>query len=132
MLKFMNMLANSGRLFEGYHIKLTESHQAEKRSTPGTAVAIAQSLGLSAQDVISVRNRDEQLKALRVPPEHLGRHAVHSIAIDDGICRVLLETRVYGSSPYADGVSRIVSAAATHPLENRLYAVDEFIENGWV
>jgi dihydrodipicolinate reductase len=132
MLKFMKMLANSGRLFEGYRIKLTESHQAEKRSTPGTAVAIAQSLGLPAQDVISVRNREEQLKALRIPPEHLGRHAVHSIAIDDGTCRVLLETRVYGSSPYADGVSKIVSAVATHPLENRVYAVDEFIEHGWV
>lgn len=132
MLKFMNMLAKNGRLFEGYRIKLTESHQAEKRSTPGTAVAIAQSLGLPAQDVISVRNQEEQLKALRIPPEHLGRHAVHSIAIDDDACRVLLETRVYGSSPYADGVSKIVSAVATRPLENRVYVVDEFIEHGWV
>lgn len=132
MLKFMNMLAKSGRLFEGYRIKLTESHQAEKQSTPGTAVAIAQSLGLPAEDVISVRNREKQLTALRIPQEHLGRHAVHSISIDDGTCSVLLETRVYGSSPYADGVSKIVSAVATHPLENRVYAVDEFIEHGWV
>ena len=132
MLKFMNMLAKNGRLFEGYRIELAESHQAEKRSTPGTAVAIAKSLGLPAEDVVSVRDRDEQLTALRIPPEHLGRHAVHSIAIDDGACRVLLETRVYGSSPYADGVSKIVSAVAAHQLENRVYAVDEFVELGWV
>lgn len=132
MLKFMNMLANSGKLFEGYRIKLTESHQSEKRSTPGTAVAMAQSVGLSAEDVISVRDRKEQLTALGIPPEHLGRHAVHSITIDDGTCRILLETRVYGSSPYADGVSKIVFSAATRPLENRVYAVDEFIEHGWV
>lgn len=132
MLKFMNMLAHSGRLFEGYRIQLTESHQTQKRSSPGTAVAIAQSLRLSDQDVISVRDQEEQLTALRIPPEHLGRHAVHSIAIEDRSCRVLLETRIYGSSPYADGVSKIVSAVATHPLENRVYAVDEFIEHGWV
>jgi dihydrodipicolinate reductase len=132
MLKFMAMLAKNGRLFEGYRIELTESHQAEKRSTPGTAVAIAQSLGLPAEDVVSVRDQDEQLTTLRIPPEHLGRHAVHSIAIDDGACRVLLETRVYGSSPYAEGVSKIVSAVAAHQLENRMYAVDEFVEHGWV
>jgi hypothetical protein len=44
----------------------------------------------------------------------------------------LLETRVYGSSPYADGVSKIVLAVAAHPLENRLYAIGEFIEHGWI
>lgn len=66
MLKFMRMLARSGKLFEGYGIELTESHQAEKRSAPGTAIAIAQSLGLSAEDVISVRDRETQLAALRI------------------------------------------------------------------
>lgn len=132
MLKFMNMLAKSGRLFEDYRIELTESHQAEKQSTPGTAVVIAQSLRLPVESVISVRNREEQLTILRIPPEHLDRHAVHSIIIDDGTCRVLLETRVYGSSPYADGVSKIVSAVATRPLENRVYAIDEVVEHGWV
>ena len=132
MLKFMNMLANNGQMFEGYRIKLAESHQEEKRSTPGTAVALAHSLGLLAEDVISVRNRETQLTALRIPPEHLDRHAVHAICIEDGACSVVLETRVYGSSPYADGVSKIVLAVATHSLENRLYAIDEFIEHGWI
>lgn len=132
MLKFMNMLAKSGRLFEGYRIELTESHQAEKCSTPGTAVAIGQSLGLPAENIISVRDQEKQLTAMSIPREHLDRHAVHAIEINDGTCRVFLETRVYGSSPYAEGVSKIVSAAASHPLENRTYAVDEFVECGWV
>lgn len=132
MLKFMHMLANSGKLFAGYRIQLTESHQAGKRSTPGTAVAMAQSLGLAAADVISVRDVKEQQARFGIPVEHLGRHAVHAISIDDDTCSLRLETRVYGSSPYADGVARIVSAIAAHPLERRLYAVDEFIERGWV
>jgi len=132
MLKFMNMLARSGKLFEGCRIELKESHQAGKQSAPGTAISIAQSLGLSAEDVVSVRDRDEQLTALRIPPEHLSRHAVHSILIEDEACRISLETRVYGVSPYADGVAKIVSVAASRQLENRVYAIDEFVEHGWV
>lgn len=132
MLKFMNMLARSGALFAGYRIELTESHQARKRSAPGTAISMAQSLGLSAKDVVSVRDRDEQATALDIPAEHLGRHALHKIVIEDGGCRISLETRVYGASPYAEGVARIVSAAASRELESRVYAIDEFIERGWV
>ena len=132
MLKFMNMLAKCGKMFNGCRIELTESHQAQKHSTPGTAIAMARSLGLAEQAVISVRDRDQQLSMLHIPPEHLDRHALHSIQIDDGACRVQLETRVYGSSPYADGVSKIVSAAAMRELENRVYAVDEFVERGWI
>lgn len=132
MLKFMNMLARSGKLFKGYHIEVTESHQAEKWSAPGTAIAIGQSLGLSANEVVSVRDPEEQLMALGIPAEHLSRHAMHAILIEDGACRISLETRVYGASPYADGVAKIVSAVASHQLENRVYAIDEFIEHGWV
>ena len=132
ILKFMNMLARSGKLFKGYHIEVTESHQAEKRSAPGTAIAIAQSLGLSASDVVSVRDPEEQMTTLRIPAEHLGRHAMHAILIEDAACRISLETRVCGASPYADGVAKIVSAATSQKLENRVYAIDEFIEHGWL
>jgi len=132
MLKFMNMLAKSGKLFAGHHIEITESHQAEKRSAPGTAIAIAQTLGLPATQVVSVRDPEVQQTALGIPAEHLSRHAVHVIAIEDGACRISLETRVYGASPYADGVAKIVSAIGSRRLENRLYAIDEFIERGWV
>lgn len=132
MLKFMNMLAKSGKLFAGYHIEVTESHQAEKRSAPGTAIAIAQSLGLPATQVVSVRDPEVQRTALHIPAEHLSRHAVHFVAIEDGACRLSFETRVYGASPYADGVARIVSAIASRRLESRLYAIDEFIELAWV
>ena len=132
MLKFMNMLTRSGKLFKGYHLEVTESHQAEKRSAPGTAIAIAQSLGISANEVVSVRDPEVQQTVLGIPAEHLARHAMHTILIEDGTCRILLETRVYGASPYADGVAKIVAAVAAHHLENRVYAIDEFIEYGWV
>jgi 4-hydroxy-tetrahydrodipicolinate reductase len=132
MLKFMSMLEKSGHLFSGCSIRLTESHQAQKTSVPGTAVSMAHALGLNADDVHSVRDPDVQKAALQIPDEHLGRHAYHRIVIDDAACSVVMETRVYGSSPYADGVARIVAAVGSNALENRVYQINEFIENGWV
>lgn len=43
-----------------------------------------------------------------------------------------LETRVYGETPYADGVAKIVAAVQSQSLENRLYPIMEFIDNGWI
>mgnify|MGYP003383427125 FL=1 len=132
MLKFMSMLAKSGHLFIGNRIRLTESHQEQKSSTPGTAVSMAHSLGMKSSDVLSVRDPDEQKTVLQIPVEHLARHAYHQIVIEDAACSITLETRIYGASPYADGVARIISAIRSNELENRTYSIGEFVENGWV
>lgn len=132
MLKVMCMLETSGHLFQGHAIRFTESHQSQKTSVPGTAVSMAQSLGLRADEVTSVRDPDIQRTVLRIPDAHLGRHAFHLIEIDDGHCRVSLETAVYGESPYVSGVANIVAAVRVNRLENRVYRVAEFIRNGWL
>ena len=132
MLKFMQMLAQSGHLFSGYTVTLTESHQQPKTSVPGTAVAMAQALGLDSTTVRSVRDPQEQADVLKIPPEHLARHAYHQIVVEDPVCRITLETRVYGASPYADGVARIIAAIRAHVLEDRIYPIGEFVERGWV
>ena len=132
MLKFMSMLETSGHLFRDCHISVTESHQAGKTSVPGTAVGVAQSLGVPAQDIHSVRDPAEQRDALQIPDDQLGRHAFHRIRIEDGACSLQFESRVYGASPYADGVSRIVEAVRQHELEPRRYSIVEFIHNGWL
>lgn len=132
MLKFMSMLETSGHLFRDCHISVTESHQASKTSVPGTAVGIAQSLGVPAQDIHSVRDPAEQRDALQIPDDQLGRHAFHRIRIEDGACSLQFESRVYGASPYADGVSRIVEAVRQRELEPRRYSIVEFIHNGWL
>ncbi len=132
MLKFMSMLEQSGHLFRRYQIKLTESHQADKTSVPGTAVNIARSLGLNDCDIRSLRNTDVQRTELHIPEAHLGRHAYHQIVIEDGECSLKFEMRVYGESPYADGVARIVGAVRAQKLEDRLYSITEFVDNGWL
>jgi 4-hydroxy-tetrahydrodipicolinate reductase len=132
MLKCMAMLAQSGHLFSGYDIRLTESHQSQKTSTPGTALDIARSLGVPAADVMSIRSRDVQSKSLNIPAEHMERHAYHQVVIEDGECSIKLETRIYGASPYVDGVVKIVQAIEAHPLEDRFYNVAEFVQSGWL
>ena len=132
MLKFMSMLAKSGHLFSDYKIKLTESHQAPKTSTPGTAVAMAHALGLKDSDVVSVRDPQQQRTALQIPDAHLDRHAFHQVLIEDGACSITMETRVYGAAPYADGVARIISAIRSNELEDRVYELNEFVEDGWI
>lgn len=132
MLKFMSMLASSGHLFRGYDISLQESHQHGKTSAPGTALALAECLGLEPDAIVSERDPSRQRDDLAVPSEHLARHAVHRIHISDGVCTLNLESRVMGSAPYARGVGQLLRALQTRRLERRIYRVEEMIGAGWL
>jgi 4-hydroxy-tetrahydrodipicolinate reductase len=132
MLKFLCMLERSGALFKGSDIRIIESHQSTKTSVPGTAVSMADSLGLSAAEITSMRNTSQQAAEFGIPQEHLARHAFHRIEIQDGPCAIAMETRVYGESPYANGVQQIITAIGQRVLQARTYSINEFIENGWV
>lgn len=132
MLKFMSMLAQCGPMFHGQNIQLLESHQAQKTSVPGTAVSMAQSLGLPASAIQSIRDPHTQHTELRIPEASLGRHAYHQIRIEDGDCSITLETRVFGETPYASGVAQIIAAIRAHTLENRIYPIMAFVQNGWL
>ncbi|MBP7647476.1 MAG: dihydrodipicolinate reductase [Comamonas sp.] len=132
MLKFMHMLECSGSLFSGYDIKLTESHQASKKSVPGTAVAIANALRISIDEIESVRDTAIQADEFKIREEHLGRHAFHRVRINDSSCQIEMESRVVGDSPYARGVQQIVDAVIEQELQNRTYSITEFIEKRWL
>jgi 4-hydroxy-tetrahydrodipicolinate reductase len=132
MLKFMAMLAKNGHYFKHYKKQLVESHQAGKSSTPGTAVSLAECLGIRQEEIVSVRNPAEQKENLKIPAEHLSRHAYHRIVIEESQSSITFETKVFGPAPYAQGLAQIISAIFSNKLENRLYNVVEFVENGWI
>ncbi|CAE6855629.1 MULTISPECIES: dihydrodipicolinate reductase C-terminal domain-containing protein [Paraburkholderia] len=132
MLKFMLMLETSSHLFRDYKVSLVESHQASKTSVAGTAVTIAQSIGLTATDIHSVRDPNVQRTELQIPDDQLARHAYHQIRIEADGCKLQLESHVYNESPYADGVSRIIEVVRNHKLDHRCYSVMEFLKNGWL
>ncbi|ENX44141.1 dihydrodipicolinate reductase C-terminal domain-containing protein [Acinetobacter sp. NIPH 2100] len=133
MLKFMNMIEKSGQNFSQYQISMIESHQANKTSVSGTAVAMAKSLRVQNHVIESVRDVKRQQFELAIPEQNLARHAYHRIQISDGkSCSIIFETKVLGDSAYVDGVKEIICAVGKNHLEKRLYDVMEFIDNHWI
>lgn len=131
-MKFMSMIATSGSLFRGYQVSFQESHQSRKTSVPGTAHAIAQSLGLPTESILSERDPQRQMIDFAVPAEHLDRHAVHRICISDEGCTIRLEARVLDAAPYARGVGHLLKALRSSRLAPGLHRVEQLIRDGWL
>ncbi len=132
MLKFMAMLESHGHQFQEYEKTILESHQATKTSKPGTAINIANSLGVKTEQIISVRDPKIQENELGIPSAFLSRHAYHKISIADASASVTLETKVLGPAPYSSGLARIIEGISERDLEPKVYEVLELIHNDWV
>ena len=109
MLSFMAMVRQSAGLFRGLDIGISESHQASKKTSPGTAVHLARSLGVPEAAIRSERDPQVQREVLGIPEEFLDRHAYHEIVIRDGQAEIRMQTRVLGKSAYASGLARVVA-----------------------
>jgi len=105
--------------FGGYKFELTESHQAMKADTSGTAKAMVSSfnsLGVqpfSVDDIQKVRKEDEQL-ALGVPKEYIDGHAWHTYTLTskDGSVQFQFKHNVNGRRTYAEGTADAVQFLA--------------------
>jgi dihydrodipicolinate reductase len=128
LLKTMNMLKRYGHYFSKDKISIIESHQSEKKSIPGTAYNLAESLSYPANDIKSIRDAAVQLNEVGIPAEYLGKHAYHKIIIDDGPDQVIIETKVLGHDSYVNGVKKIITAVLENSLEKRTYNVLELID----
>ncbi len=126
LLKCMNMLKQFGKHFESYEIRITESHQAEKTSIPGTAVAFAEYFGIDPTTIQSIRERHRQLRELKIAEEYLDRHAVHVITIKDGDTTISIRTEVLGLLSYVSGLAAIIQIIPK--LQKRFYDVVELVE----
>jgi len=128
VLKMMSILKTNGHHFEGFDISITESHQATKKTEPGTAYSFADSLKLPRDKVVSIREPEIQEHKIGIPPAYLDKHAYHRIEIKDGHDEVVIETKVLGHDSYAKGVKAIIDTVSKQPLENRKYSVLELID----
>lgn len=103
--------------FSGYSLSVTESHQAAKADTSGTAKAVVESfvkLGAKAKggtpfeaerDIDRVRDKATQLGAMRVPESALSGHAFHTYRLEsaDGTVSFEFQHNVCGRTIYAEG-----------------------------
>jgi 4-hydroxy-tetrahydrodipicolinate reductase len=105
---------NFPKVFEGFAISITESHQRGKQDTSGTAKAVMGSLEKLGLDIDSclrmIRDPDEQL-ILGVAPEHLKGHGWHDygIASHDGSMSFRFVHNVSGRKPYAVGTLKALA-----------------------
>lgn len=129
ILRFMAMVKRFGPCFKDCRVQIAESHQASKKTRPGTALYLARSLGLDESAIASERDPRRQLAEIGIPPEHLDRHAWHRISISGDGVEIRLETRALGPTSYAAGFAEIVSRTAARPLPPGIHdAVDLFAQ----
>jgi dihydrodipicolinate reductase len=128
LLKTMNMLKLYGHYFSKDKISIIESHQSAKKSVPGTAHNIADSLNFPPTKITSIRDAEQQLNEVGIPAEYLNKHAYHKIIIEDGPDQVIIETKVLGHDSYVNGVKKIINAVLENSFEKRKYNVLELID----
>jgi 4-hydroxy-tetrahydrodipicolinate reductase len=127
MLKTLNMLRQFGHNFHDYEITITESHQSSKTTEPGTAYNFAESLGLSQNKIISLRNAQVQREVIGIPEQYLDKHAYHKIVIKNHTDELSIETKVFGHDSYSNGVKEILEICLNRSLENKRYTVIELM-----
>ena len=97
-------------LFQGYSLKIKESHQKGKADTSGTAKAMVgyfNRLGLpfGEEDIVKERDPETQKSAWKIPEKYLGGHGYHtySLVSKDRTVRFEFSHNVNGRDVYAQG-----------------------------
>lgn len=137
-LPIVNMLVYGfpilGEILGNISVSIVESHQSSKKSVPGTARSIAEVLGVSADQIESVRCPSVQ-RVLGVPEEHLDGHGYHWVNFSGLGVDVSVTTSVNGREAYGLGalvlgkkLFSIWGDSERHALENGVYSLKEFLE----
>ena len=126
IVKLIYALAKIGYLFKDYDMQIAESHQQTKKSAAGTAIHISKSLGRDPKDITSVRDPHIQRLLLGVSQEHLSRHAIHIIGIEEGTCRITLKTEVNGTDSYLAGLKTVIKEIDSVPYGR--YLITDLID----
>jgi 4-hydroxy-tetrahydrodipicolinate reductase len=110
---------NFPSVFNGYNLKVVESHQKTKADTSGTAKALVKSFlemgAKGAEPIIEmVRDEETQSSKMLVPSEHLSGHAFHTYSLHSSDKSVHFEFRhnVCGREIYAEGTADAVEFLA--------------------
>ena len=103
-------------LFDGYRLRVVESHQQGKADTSGTAKAVVDSfkqLGIdfSVAQIEKERNPEVQKRQWKIPEQYLSGHGWHtySLTSDDGTVKFAFTHNVNGREIYAQGTLDAVS-----------------------
>jgi len=127
IIRLFHILAQSGGLFAGEKISITESHQSVKTSKAGTAVKMAHYLDYPQENIISVRDPEVQ-KSLNI--SNMNQHAFHRVVIGDADSSITIETKIEGAEGYVKGLAEIVEAVFR--LENGIHEIEDMVQAGLI
>ena len=126
--------------FDGYELKVTESHQKTKADTSGTAKAVINSLNVLSGGSFDIENdinmlrSDEESLAFGVKEDALKGHAFHTYTLtsSDGSVQFKLEHNVSGRRVYAEGTADAVKflARKIRTDEPKIYTMINVLEEG--
>ena len=128
--------------FEGYTLKVVESHQKTKADTSGTAKALIESIKIltnnfdyqADRDVKMIRD-DQESMDFGVPEEGLKGHAFHTYTLTspDGSVQFQLQHNVVGRTVYAEGTADAVKFLAKKMeagVEPQVFTMINVLEEG--
>ena len=120
IIRLFYLLSLAGDLFSGETVTVTESHQKEKASKPGTAIKICGYLNCPEEHIVSIREPEKQ-KEMGI--SNLGQHAYHEIKIGSDQSSISFTTKVEGADGYVKGLARIVESVKY--LDYGIYEIDD-------
>lgn len=142
---FQAMMADAAKnfpgLFNGYTLKVVESHQQGKADTSGTAKAMVgyfNDLGpdFKVDDIEMIRDPGTQQNELNIPPEHLGGHGWHTYTLTSKDNSVLFEFthNINGREIYVEGTLDAVLFLNEQQQKTesgkKLYTMIDVLKNG--
>lgn len=126
--------------FSGYSLEVMESHQAGKLDTSGTAKAVIscfQKLGVSFEmdQVKKIRDPDQQVGVVGVPPKYLEGHAFHlyNLTSPDETVSFEFQHNVCGRSIYAEGTidaAIFLAKKVKSKSDKRIYNMIDVLREG--
>ena len=134
-----NLMESFPKAFEGYELKVVESHQKTKADTSGTAKAVIESInGLTGgqpfpEEKVTLLRDDESSLAFGVPRESLTTgHAFHTYTLTspDGTVEFELKHNVCGRRVYAEGTADAVKFLAGKRGEGKCWSMEDVLAAG--
>lgn len=107
IIKLFYLLGLSKNLFNKEPKSIIESHQADKKSQPGTALKFCTLLNIFPEKIISIRDPQKQTD-LKI--SNISHHAFHKIEIGNAHSKLIFETRIEGALSYVEGLAKIIEA----------------------
>lgn len=134
VLRFLKRVEDQARQLEGWNAQVVEHHQPSKKDTSGTAKKLVNMLGLSPEEIVSIRDFDQSRSAYpSLTEDNQQSYAAHRVTFTnptDGEQKIS-EIVVLGRPEYASGLVVVYRALQRPEVQsfvadhgNRVHIVD--------